>query len=281
MKSKLCLAALLFLFLSGCVNYPVRKGEFTSYSETKTNDLEYAVDLYPSEISAGESIKVRIKITPSKDIENVRVRISDPCILEVKRKEKKLGDISANSQRIVNFELKAPSHVDIATQCKIKFEIEYEARFYSAQDIAVLSSAEYREKASSGKLGEIKISSSKIPSAIEIEVSFSEQEPFRDGKEMFMYIDYFNRGNGIPEPLKNVALYIPSNLKVKECSSEYALSPFKLSLSKEIEFYRNRAKRSVCKVEARANTPVDIQKLSVEAKYKYTLEDYVTVEVVP
>ncbi len=277
---------LFILALSGCVtNFPFSyRSKVTVYEETLTDDIAYTFEVYPSSVYEGEKVKIRVKLVPKKTLKNVNISVVDPCIFTIPENRKKtitLGDLSANTQRIAKFELRAPETVEMNTKCKIKFKISYEASFSAISDVVVLSEAEYKERASSGTLNDIKISSSKTPSAVEARISFSEEQPFRDGEEVFMSVEYLNIGNGIPDKIEknNIKINLPQNLEVEECS-DYS-GENELTLSKNIEFYEKKGGKSVCKLRAKANVPIDIGKLSISVKYKYEIEDYISVEVLP
>ncbi len=263
------------LLISGCINLPSLASEkFSIAKEEGYEDLHYAVEIYPSVVWPGKTVKLRILIEPKRDLENVKVVIADPCLFSVEgKKEKFLGNINANTRRYVHFSLKAPEKIDMKTQCEIKLKIIYQANFVVIQDIAVLSEAEE-------KTNHISISSTALPSALEISVSFSKTQPFLSGEKVFMYLDYRNEGSGIIGELNrgDVKIYLPNNLKLEECS-DYSESEEGLILNRNIVFVNGKGKRSACLFRAVANSPVDIETMKISGKYKYEIDENVIVTV--
>ncbi len=269
------LPILLVLFFSGCTNLPDLSTEkFSLEKEKHFEDLHYAIEVYPSSISPGKTLKLRILLEPKRDLKDVTVSITDPCLFTIDKSkaEKKLGTLEANTRRYVRFKLKAPEDVEMETNCKIRLRITYTASFNVLTDVAVLSETE--------KLAKSKVSTSttKSPSALDVSVSFSKKQPFIEGEKVFIYIDYENKGNGIINELNegDVEILLPSNLKLKSCE-DYKKSANKLILNKKIIFIDNKGRRSVCLVETRANSPIDIEKLVISGKYKYEIDDSVIV----
>ncbi len=270
----LCISLILILFFCGCINFPnITAEKFSLAKEKHFEDLHYAIEIYPSSVAPGKILKLRVLLEPKKDLKNVVVSISDPCLFTIDGgAEKNLGSLKANTRNYVRFDLRAPNHIEMETNCKIKLRITYIASFDVLTDVAVLSEA---EKLAGNKIA---ISKSKLPSALDVYLSFSKEQPFIDGEEVFMYINYRNIGNGIISELDegNVVIDLPNNLRVKNCG-DYAQFGNKLILNKKILFVDNRGETSACLFEARANSPIDIEKLSINGKYKYEIDDSIIV----
>ena len=276
-KIKFFLVLLVF-FLSGCTEFlGTYRAQFVTQQELSTNDVYYAVDVYPSEVYSGEKLKIRFRIIAEKDLENVRIKIIDPCLFDVANREKTFKSLRKGMKKTVTFELKA-NEVHMSTNCRIKFGIEYDSFIKLIQDVAVLSSTEYRQREESGTLDEIEISSVKEPSSVEVELTFSEVQPFKENRKVHILIQYRNVGGGIVKELSNVKITFPSNLEIESCSG-YDRTGNYWWLSESLKFYNGKTQKAVCTAKTKANKPIDIGKILIEGKYKYEFEDYITVKI--
>jgi len=269
---------LLVFFLSGCTEFlGVYRAQFVTQQEFSTNDIYYKVDIYPSEVYPGEELKIRFRIIAKKDLENVKIKIIDPCLFNTAYLEKSLGSLRKGMKKTATFRLKA-EEVYMPTNCRIKFGIEYDSSIKFIQDVVVLSSTEYRQREESGTLSEIEISSVREPSSVEAELTFSEAQPFKENRKIQIFIQYKNIGDGIVKELSNVKITFPSNLEIESCSGYKKVNGY-WKLSESLKFYNGETQKAVCKATTKANTPVDIGKILIEGKYKYEFEDYITVKI--
>ena len=286
-RSALLFTFILFmLFISGCIDFNAYRGQFVSKQEVTTNDLYYKVDVYPSEVYEGDTVKIRFGISSEKDLENVKVEIVDPCLFSVNGNTKNNGNIVKDLQNLykgmkktATFEL-TPGNVELETTCKIKFRITYDSYIKVVQDVVVLSDTEYKQREESGTLGEIEISSSKEPSSVEAELSFSEPQPFKENRNIQIYIKYFNVGNGRIDKIEkdSITIFFPENLEVSQCNGYQGLGN-QWKLSKELIFYEGETEKNSCTVKTKANIPIDSGKLVIEGKYKYVIEDTISIKI--
>ncbi len=280
------------LFISGCIDFGAYRGQFVSKQEVTTNDLYYKVDVYPSEVYAGDTVKIRFGISSEKDLENVKVEIVDPCLFSVNGNTrsndnndnivKDLQNLHKGMKKTATFELTA-GNVELETTCKIKFRITYDSYIKLVQDVVVLSDTEYKQREESGTLGEIEISSSKEPSSVEAELSFSEPQPFKENRNIQIYIKYVNVGNGRIDKIEkdSITIFFPKNLEVSQCNGyqKYQKSGNQWKLSKELIFYEGETEKNSCTAKTKANIPLDSGKLVIEGKYKYVIEDTINIKI--
>lgn len=272
---------LLVFFLSGCTDFlNTYRAQFVIQQEFSTNDVYYAVDVYPSEVYSGEKLKIRFRIIAEKDLKDVKIKIIDPCLFEVEGiNEKSVGNLHKGMRKTVTFELNAKD-VEMNTNCRIKFKLTYISSTKLIQDVVVLSSNEYREREESGTLDEIEISSSKEPSSVDIDLTFSEAQPFRENRKIQIFIQYRNLGNGIVEKLEvgDVKITFPENLEIYSCSV-YKKANSYWKLSEPLQFYNGETEKTVCNAITKANIPIDVGKILIEERYKYEFEDYINVKI--
>ncbi len=276
------------LLLSGCIgnfNLPFAQANFITKQEVLTDDIGYAIQVYPTEVMPGEDLRIRVKILPKKDITNVKVKILDTCDFTCKdgECEKEISRISANSQRMVRFTLAAPESVVMEKDCEIRFAINYTANATIIRDLVVLSKTEYAERAKKGTLNEIKINEIKVPSSLDLDLKFSQSEALRSGEKVYMTINYRNKGSGVIDTLEkgSVVIEFPGNVKDENCDDYVKKSDNDnlYELDKNIKFYGKESEKSVCEFTVNAKKPVDIQKMRITAKYKYETEDYIIVKL--
>ena len=283
------LALVSVLVLSGCIEnlqIPILKEQFVTLQEASSEDISYTIQAYPTEISPSKKLRIRVKIAANKDIENLWVNITDTCLFSSKNIAKHAEKLGAGAQRVFSFSLQAPKSVDMEMDCWIRFKISYKANATLVKDIVVLSEREYTQRAKRGELSQLRGEEVKLPSVLNLKVTFSEPEPFKEKEELYMYIDYANLGSGIIEKIggsgTSIAIRFPDTLENVNCGEKFSCENniCTLATNKFLEFFEGKAERTTCELQTKdIRKPISTGKLIVVAKYKYELEDYIIVKL--
>jgi len=170
--------------------------------------------------------------------------------------------------------------------CRIKFSLNYTANYSYFQDIAVLSDSEYYQRELAGTLKDIPIQSSSSISPLGISIEFSEDQPLLGKDNYYMYINYFNTGNGfITVNEGDITLKTPTNINIVQADGKYCGGDYKqidantYQLNKSLIFLKGKANPSTCNFTTSDVSTIDIKSLSLITNYKYLLDNSILVRV--
>jgi hypothetical protein len=237
-------------------------------------DVFLRIETTKSEIKAGRDMQIMFEITNKQayDLKNVVLEAYDhPCFGEgefIKNDCGTDGTIKANRSCVWTWKWTSKS-LDIDTNCPIKFRTSYDAEYSFYQDIAVLSEDEYFQREAEGTLKDIPVQSSYTSSPLDISIRFSEEQPFLENqKNYYMYIDYYNNGNGLFGDT-SITINAPNNIKNLNC----------YGFSGSLTFIKGKANPTTCSFDTGGTTTIDIRSLSITAKYKYVLYNSISLRV--
>lgn len=246
-------------------------------------DIFINVQVLPPEIKSGRSVQMTFELRNKQlyDLENVVLNIFDhPCFpdnLNTGLFSKNFGTIKANRSAFLTLKLTSEPNIVLSKDCLTKFMISYDASYSYFQDIAVLSQSEYDTKSMAGTLKDIPIQTSSTESAFGISLSFSDQQPFLENqKEYYMYINYFNKGEGFLNSI-DLRLSPPSNIRNLSCR-DYTSG---FTLNKTLTFIKGKANPSVCIFDTPSISAMDIKSFEITASYKYVLDNSISIRVKP
>lgn len=278
MKKLILLNGLVFILLvSGCIQF---EGTITSFDNPQfigeQKDLELQAEFYPEEIKTGKDLNLNFLINAKKNIEDITFNLYDTCLFTTAEKQK-IKVIRANTSKVIRLKLTA-GETEFERDCNIKFKLDYSANTSASQDVIVLSDVEYTERQRTNRLNEFTPQLTKIASPLDISISFSEEQPFQEETEILMNIDYYNIGTGFIDKIEknNIQIIFPDNLELKECN-DYTNG----LLNKDLIFIKNKAKTSTCRFITKALQPIDAKNLLITGKYKYVIDNYITVKIKP
>jgi len=299
-KMKLQYALVFSLFavlaVAGCVQFGQQASLGNPQLTQSTQDLILQTEFYPEEVKTGKEMNLGFLIEAKKPLQNVNLNIYDTCLFSVKESPQKMTGnprggniitadkdnttidlIQANTTKVLKFKLTA-GQTEFERDCNIAFKISYEANASVTQDFVVLSDAEYMERQRAGTLSAFDISYFKTDSPLDMALSFSEPQPFQNATEIYMNIDYTNIGSGFLDKLEknSVEIVLPNNIEKSECN-DFTQG----KLNKEKKFINNKAPSSTCKLITKTSRAVDAKRITVNAKYKYNLDNYITVKIKP
>lgn len=230
----------------------------------------------PTEVRSGRNVNVYFELRNKNtySLKNIKLTVYDPCIFSGDV-EKLITEIKAN--KTYTFSLKwTAGNVDLDTDCKVKFRIEYDAEYSLFQNIAVLSQSEYEQRELAGTLHDIPIQSSFPDSPLRISLSFSETQPFINNEKYYLQLDYRNVGGGVVNvDSGDITIKPPANVKEFSCA-DYSGN---LANSKALNFISNRASTSSCSFTTSTAQTMDIMSLVVSARYKYMLDNSILIKV--
>ncbi|MEM7816835.1 MAG: hypothetical protein QXZ20_02890 [Candidatus Aenigmatarchaeota archaeon] len=226
MKELMLLTIFLIILFSLCTipeipflssNASVQKAGLLIIDQ-ESPDMFVSMEAIPSEVKAERNVNIYFELRNKNnyDLKNVSLLIYDPCIFTGET-SKSIGDIKAN--RTYSFSLKLTAgKTDLDKNCNIKFKIEYNAENSLFQDIAVLTKSEYEQRELAGTLSNIPIQSFYPDSPLRITLSFSDDQPFMENENYYLYLDYYNKGGGFIEVKKgDIKITAPSNVKDFSC----------------------------------------------------------------
>lgn len=271
------LSIVLIVFISGCV-FPVQKAQ-VGYGSTElaTEDLKVSVESALSEVQAGKSTNLYFVAENRQpfDIENIKVNVYDACLFSGDKEQS--FKLEPNKTKEWKWKYMA-GDTTLPIDCNIKFKTEYAGSIIKIQTIAVLREDEYLQETRTGDIGKIRVQSSSTANPLKISLSFSETQPFADGLEVYMRLNYQYSGEGIIDKLEagSVSIVFPPNVEVASCD-DYSNG----ALNKDLVFINKKAEDSVCKLRAKASQPIDSKTLTLTAKYKYTSDNKITIKVKP
>jgi hypothetical protein len=249
-------------------------------------DIFIGVDISTSQTKPNREFQISFELRDKQsfDLRDAELTVYDhPCFRDEDNPglfSKIIGTIRANQTKMFNLKWKTDPTIDLQKNCPIRFKISYYSDYSFFQNIVVLSSSEYYQKESEGTLKNIPITFSSTSSPLGIQITFSDEQPFLENQpNYYMYINYFNSGQGYFEDV-DAEISPPSNINL-DCSPVYD-SNFKLDkVNHPLVFIRDRATPSTCKFSTKDVATMDIKSLSLTAKYKYILDNSISITVKP
>lgn len=282
MKSQYFLIFSLFAVLAaaGCVQFPTEQASLANPQLTReTQDLTLQTEFYPEEAKIGKTLNFGMLIEAKKNLANINIDIYDTCLFSLDKNKETLNLLKSNTTKVWRFKLTA-GQTEFERDCNIRFKISYEANASVTQDFVVLSDAEYMERQRAGTFGAFDISSFKTESPLDMAISFSEQQPFQTATDIYMNIDYSNIGTGFLDKLEknSVDIVFPKNIDIEKTKCNDFTAG---KLNKEKKFISGKAPSSTCKFTTKSAGAVDAKRITANAKYKYELDNYITVKIKP
>jgi hypothetical protein len=225
----LILTSIFFVFLvSLCVlpdfsmETPVQQAGAVLTVDAESPDVFLSVETSSSEIRAGRTLQVSFELRNKQtyDLRNVILEVYDhPCFVSgdfIKNNCSASGILKANRSCMWTWKWESDSSIDLQRNCPIRFKISYDADYSYFQDIAVLPEGEYFQRESEGTLKDIPIRSSSSDAPLDIQITFSEEQPFLENQDYYMYINYYNKGNGLFDKTY-IGLILPNNIENMKC----------------------------------------------------------------
>lgn len=312
MKNLVLLAIPLIVLTSLCANLPqieipglpssnqVQQSSTILTVDSGSPDIFLSVETSPpSEIRLGRTLQITFELKNKKsyNLRNVSFEVFDhPCFNDADNSglfSKNLGNISADQNKIWSWKWTPDSSISLERTCTIKFKTSYEGDYSFYKDIAVLPAAEYYQRESEGTLNNIVIGSSSSDSPLDIQVTFSENRPFLENQMYYMYINYYNKGQGLFDNKRaynpDIRLTIPNNIVVDEShcgnykkttTNVYRLVP-PAADNNNLVFLRGKATPTTCTFNTSKVPTINIKTLSLTATYKYVLDNSISITVKP
>lgn len=285
----LLLIVIAIIFVSLCTEIPYISELFPIEQalgslEVKTDSEIYIrVEAIPKEVRSGRDVKITIELRnkANYNLKNVRLLAYDTCVFDTKGDDAKtIDELRPNVTDLTRWEWTA-KEVTLPTDCPIKFRVNYTGEFSLFQDVVVLTESEYEMRQQAGILHNIPIQTSSSPRPLKISVSFTEDQPFLEGIDVDMHVNYAYTGNAFMN-VDDVKMTFPENLQSPsdplDCK-DYDISGNPLLLKEPLKFINKRASPSICTFTTKASQPMDIKTLSLTATYKYILDNSLLIKV--
>lgn len=287
MRYLLLLVVILVLLVAGCSGLPDLSTLLSGGSNANVSapgtltidspDLSVNVQATSTEVKAGRDVDLLFELENKNtySLENVNLSVYDPCIFTFTGDSgKSVSELKAGRSLSFSLKLTAGS-TDLDKVCNLKFMVTYNAESSLFQDVAVLTKSEYDQRDVAGTLNNIPIQSSFPPSPLKVSLAFSDKQPFIDNENYYMYLNYYNTGSGVLEVNSgDITISIPENIKDFSCA-DYN----NFVLNKPLSFVGGRAGSSTCSFTTTASQPMDIKSLSLTSRYKYILDNSISITV--
>lgn len=211
-------------------NFLQEEGEIlqsgVSIIDLESPDIFLKVEAIPEDIKSGSKTTVFFEMRNKHDfdLEDVQVQAFDTCVFSGESSET-IGTLRASGIKTWTWSWTA-DQTQLDKDCVIKFKTEYKARNSIFQNIIVLSESEYQQRHLAGTLNNIPVDSSFPQSPFQINLRFSDPQPFIDDEKYYMYIDYNNVGGGyIDVNQGSIGIDFPRNTGGVSCSGYSGGSP--------------------------------------------------------
>jgi hypothetical protein len=230
---------------------------------------------------------------PAVTVKNIDITVYDRCVFQpVKMAPEEnckiaaqdvcsLPEIWANNTQIITLTYHTPA-VGFERTCPVMFTANYLSNATMSTTVAVLQEVEYMQRKAADKLGEIPIKTFTSLNPLQLQVSWGpEGQPLLHLSSNQLHIDYSNAGTGTISRLEpgQVVITVPANMgDTFDCDDyRWDASTTTLTLSRQLDFVRNKAKRSTCTFIAKASQPIDSQSLVITAAYRYSIDGQVSI----
>lgn len=284
----LLLIVIAIIFVSLCTEIPFISDLFPieqalgSFEVKTDSEIYIRVDAIPKEVRSGRNVKITIELMnkANYNLEDVKLQAYDTCVFNTNGEDfKTITELRPNMTNLTSWEWTA-GVVTLPTDCVIKFRVEYEGDFSLFQDVIVLTESEYEMRQQAGTLHNIPIQTSSSFRPLKISVSFSEDQPFLDGTDVGMQINYAYTGNAFMDVNEGgIVINVPENLQTLSCEDYDGVST--LTLKEPLEFINKRSSPSICTFTTKASQPMDMKTLSLTATYKYIIDNSLLIKVKP
>ncbi len=271
------------VLVSGCIANFTRTqqaGILNPTATSETQDIVLKAEAVPLEVRSGKKLDLYFELDALKDLRNLSFNIIDNCLFSGDTGGFENQELKANRSK--DFKLTLTSGiVNFDTDCQIRFRASYNTTLLAAQDIIVLDDSEFIRQQRSGAISQNIPRFVSTPSPLQISLSFSEQQPFENNVDEFMYIEYLNTGPGILDKLDadSVQFTMPGNVKIT--CDDYTAQGNSLVLNRDLTFMNGHAKKSTCKISTQASQPVDFRTMQITVNYNYSIVNSVNVKVKP
>jgi hypothetical protein len=242
----------------------------------QSQDLSLEVSSTVSKVNIGRDLILTFVLTNNQnhDIKNIAVGVYDnPCFTG--ESSMPVATLKANATKVWSWKFTPKSSVIMETSCPMRFNLSYDGNSYAYQDIAVLPQSEYIQRESDGTLSSVPIGGSVSNSPMNINMRFSEAQPFMDNQKYYLFVDYTLNGQGsIQNP---VVKFVPPTNILLSCGTY-------LNANKEVttlDFIRGKAASTTCNFTTPTLASMSIKTMEITATYKYILDNSITVTVSP
>lgn len=273
------LPILLILITSLCVNIPIDLplGGQNIIAQSDPY-LQLNVQTIPTEIIPGRTLTLIFDITNNNnfDLDSVHIKAYDTCIFDDRGYTEETFSLKSNQSKSWTWEW-GTDPTNLEKDCEIKIKAEYSANFSLYQDMVILTRDEYLARQMAGTLNSIPASSQKSKSPLNIVLTFPEEQPFMSGTNGYsMDIEYYNVGGGFLTVLDgDVVIKEGSYIDIVECAGG-SVSDGKLN------FINKKSSKKTCYFNIDdIGQPILIDSMSIEAKYSYVTDTFVSVKVKP
>lgn len=253
---------------------------------TQYENLLVETEAVPSEVFEGKTTNLFFDFynKGNTTLRDIKIRITDLAGFTASETSKSIGELEEGE--MLNWLCTLTSvHTDLQEERnkEIRYNVEYLSSSSAMYDIAVISDDEYTRLERSGTLEEdIRLFYFKTKSPVEIDMSFSREQPFFSDIDFYFYLDLRNMGGGSIESMQDLVIYYPSDLvEFVESNDFRSDGEGKLVLSDSLDFYNGKTKRATCKFRVKDVNIRNIGQFKAEANYIYEYHKTINIKVKP
>ena len=203
MKKAFVLVAMvsLVLFVSGCVE-GTGFGEWMGVGaeEREEPDDVLSIDnerVSPSTVNEGDIFEFSFELSnlfERESAENVDVRLYDSgrCDNETDRNPIDGDSIFEGATRVVEWEFQAPEDISVTRTCDLHYDVKYDFDAHTTSDFYIMGEDVSRDD----EVAQVSPSVGKARGPLKIDISFSGEQPFRNGTTIPFQIVLKNAGDG-------------------------------------------------------------------------------------
>jgi len=310
MKRILLPLLVIIVMASGCIEISgnqsgLMQARISDHSFFIPNDdITVEADVYPTTVIGGKDVSVTFSVTnnmPSESVTDVKIEVYDECLLDIGDEDsKEYDEIKSNVTKGWDWKW-TTFETYHKRDCNIGFRTYWSSIHRGTQDIIVLSPTEYDARYAAGTLSDLTAYSSYTENPLKVTISFLDEQPYQNGDDIYMYIDYKYGGLGDIISLESgdVSIKLTDSLSISEgdkvplpeqpgifkvCSGIYLFNQEsnELSLNKELKFIDKEAPQTTCVFKAKDSEEViNSDTITFEAKYKYQLDNSLLVRIEP
>lgn len=287
---------LLVISVSGCVG-----GNDLSFagfdfmgvnaSQTASEVVTVSAESTFSEVPSGRKTELYfdVKNEGTEAVEDVSLEIVDSGSFESlnEREKKDIGELEPKQTSSWNLEYRAPS-VKMEKQGNFLYQLDYKSDASARYKVHALSEDEYLRLKKRGSLkNSTKAEYYKKKGPVEIQLSFSQKQPYVGGDSFTVNVDVLNKGRGRVLDQKidpgSFSLTYPGFLSLKGCQKDMSEDSRTLENSDSIYFVNKKAGPISCNFRVEEGK-IDVQKSDVfklGIRYKYLVYEELPVKVTP
>ena len=250
---------------------------------TTHENLILETQTIPEDVYEGRSTTIFFDVHNRGNVTiNIELEMTDIGEFSTPQISKSIDELEEGEMETWNWKLDSNHDVHDELKQELRYELSYESESSALYDLIAMSEDEYVRLEREGRLGETELFYYKTNSPVDIDLSLSKEQPFFGGLEFYLYLSFTDLGGGAVDSLSgdDVTVHYPSFLEFVE-SSDFQSSDGVLTLSRPLEFYNKKTKKTSAKFRVSGIKVSEIEQFRVEANYIYTYHKTINIKIKP